>query len=221
VDHELAPGQQLPVTATTFCIRFRAGTTDYEIDGERLGPRLVVDDAGEVLGTATVDFGAVPLSPEQHLLLVALYDSAQCNGGVPEGNSVIAARLGWTPKKFHRKLDAVCDKLHRQGVRGLRGTTAELAESRRSVLVDHAVNTGLVGPGDLGLLRPGPRREDPAAPTPQPLSSTILPESLNTSVVTSSRPRDHSTAAGDGRSATGAGPPSTTFDRRLPNSSVT
>jgi hypothetical protein len=156
VDHELAPGQQLPGTATVFHIRFRAGATAYEIDGERSGPRLVLDDAGEVVGTATMDFGAVPLSPEQHLLMVALYDSAQRNGGVPEGNAMIAARLGWTPKKFHRKLDAVCEKLHRQGVRGVKGTTAGLAETRRSVLVDHAVNAGLVGPGDLGLLRPRP-----------------------------------------------------------------
>jgi len=164
VDLELAPGQQLPVTASAFLVRFRCGTTSYEIDGERDGPELAVDGAGEVLGTATVDFGAVPLSPEQHLLVVALYDSARRNGGVPEGNSVIARRLGWTPKKFHRKLDAVCDKLHRQGVRALKGTTDELAETRRSVLVDHAVNTGLVGPGDLGLLRSagsGPSELDP------------------------------------------------------------
>ncbi|MFZ4519204.1 MAG: hypothetical protein ACOYOP_12495, partial [Microthrixaceae bacterium] len=104
-----------------------------------------------MVGTATVDFGQVPLSPEQHLLIVALYESSlRC--GTIEGNSVIARRLRWTPKKFHRKLDAVCDKLARAGVPGLKGQLGELAETRREALVAHALGTGLVGPSDLGIL---------------------------------------------------------------------
>lgn len=149
----VSPGRQLPITSCRFVVRFVAGPTTYEIDGERSGDELVVDQAGDVIGTATLEFGAVPLSPEQHVLLVALYESSERNGGAIEGNSSIARRLGWTPKKFHRKLDAVCDKLHRQGVRGLKGTAGDLADHRRVVLVRHAVNAGLVGPDDLGLLR--------------------------------------------------------------------
>ncbi|MBM3663942.1 MAG: hypothetical protein FJW94_13920 [Actinobacteria bacterium] len=150
---ELMPGQQLPVTARRSAVRLAAGPANYELE---LGVDVALDlgDTDVPVGTATVDFGAVPLSPEQHLLLVALFDSSRRNRGAVEGNAVIAARLGWTAKKFHRKLDAVCDKLHREGVRGLRSEPGSglNAELRRAVLVRHAVNSGLVGPGDLGLL---------------------------------------------------------------------
>ena len=67
---ELAPGQQLPIVARTFVVRFTAGPTSYELNGVRSGEPLRADAAGEVVGTATVDFGDVPLSPEQHLLVV-------------------------------------------------------------------------------------------------------------------------------------------------------
>jgi hypothetical protein len=152
-NYTLAAGEQLPITSTEFAVRFTAGPTTYELDGRRSGEELIIDDSGEVVGTSTLDFGTIPLSPEQHLLLVALYESSNRNNGTIEGSAVIAARLGWTPKKFHRKLDAVCLKLAREGVRGLKGDSAGLAESRRAVLLHHAVNSGLVGNGDLGLLR--------------------------------------------------------------------
>jgi len=150
-----APGEQLPVTSAEFTINFVAGPTTYELEGRRSGGELTADDSGTLIGTSTLDFGSVPLSPEQHLLLVALYDSATRNRGAIEGSSVIARRLGWTPKKFHRKLDAVCLKLDRQGVRGLKGGPGDLAESRRAVLLEHALNSGLVSAGDLGLVGSG------------------------------------------------------------------
>ncbi|MFZ4519202.1 MAG: hypothetical protein ACOYOP_12485 [Microthrixaceae bacterium] len=162
---ELMPGQQLPVTARRSAVRLAAGPAHYEIE---LGVEVALDlgDTDVPVGTATVDFGAVPLSPEQHLLLVALFDSSRRNGGAVEGNSVIAARLGWTAKKFHRKLDAVCVKLDREGVPGLRAGSGCTAELRRAVLVRHAVNCGLVGPGDLGLLR-GLASPPTASPAPR------------------------------------------------------
>ncbi len=148
----VAPGEQVPIAPTEFAIRFTAGPTDYELDGHRSGRPLRLDRTGVAEGTATVEFGAVPLSAEQHLLIVALHDSAVRNDGSIEGSATIAHRLGWTTKKFHRKLDAICTKLDRQGVRGLKGDSGDLATSRRTVLLEHALDTGLVGSGDLGLL---------------------------------------------------------------------
>lgn len=155
VDHltvlEAAPGQQVPVTGRRMVVRFTAGPTTYELELRRSGPVMDEPAAESALGTATIDFGQVPLSPEQHLLIVALYESSlRC--GTIEGSSVIARRLGWTPKKFHRKLDAVCDKLSRAGVPGLKGHAGDQADTRREALVAHALRVGLVGPADLGLI---------------------------------------------------------------------
>ena len=63
-----------------------------------------------------------------------------------------AKRLGWQLTKFNRKLDNVCDKLDRMGVRGLRGGPGKLASNRRARLVEHAVFSRLVSSEDLPLL---------------------------------------------------------------------
>ncbi len=149
---EAAPGQQIPVLGTSFVVRFSAGPTSYEIGGERTGTPLQVDAEGEVVGTETIDFGSIPLSPEQHLVIVAMYESRLRVGGI-EGNTVIAQRLGWPVTKFNRKLDTICDKLTRAGVRGIKGSNNSQAEGRREALVSYAVRVGLVGPNDLDLLR--------------------------------------------------------------------
>ena len=149
---EAAPGQQVPVVASSFVVRFTAGPTTYEIDGSRSGGALVADAEGEVVGTATVDFAAVPLSAEQHLLIVALHESRLRLGRI-ESNVTIANRLGWTATKFNRKLDVVCDKLTRAGVPGLKGHSGDLAEGRREVLLTHALQAGLVSSADLDLVR--------------------------------------------------------------------
>ena len=63
------------------------------------------------------------------------------------------ARLGWPLTKFNRKLDNVCEKLDRVGVRGLRGGRVEgAASNRRTALVEHAVSTLMVTAEDLPLL---------------------------------------------------------------------
>lgn len=149
---ELAPGQQLPVVGTTFRVRFSAGPANYELRGTRAGDALRADSAGELVGTATVDFGDVPLSPEQHLLLVALYESRLRTGRI-EASPAIAARLGWTANKFNRKLDVVCEKLHRAGVRGAKGSPSEFADGRRETVLSWALDNGVVGGGDLPLVR--------------------------------------------------------------------
>jgi hypothetical protein len=149
---EAAPSQQVPVVGKRFAVRFAAGPTSYELTGVREGQEISGDADMVAVGTATMDFGDVPLSPEQHLLVVALYESRLRTGEI-EGNTAIALRLGWTPKKFNRKLDTICEKFTRAGVRGLKGSASELAEGRRSTLVNHCESVGLVGPHDVDLLR--------------------------------------------------------------------
>ena len=149
---EAAPAQQVPVVGTKFAVRFTAGPTTYELTGTREGTEVQTDTEGDVIGTATMDFGQVPLSPEQHLLVVALYDSKLRTGDI-EGNTVIAHRLGWTSSKFNRKLDTICEKFHRAGLRGVKGDNGGMAEGRRGSLMAHCIGTGLVSRGDLALLR--------------------------------------------------------------------
>lgn len=149
---ELAPGQQLPIVARTFLVRFTAGPTTYELNGTRTGDALRADSTGEVVGTATVDFGDVPLSPEQHLLVVALFESKLRTGRI-EGGSVMASRLGWSANKFNRKLDVVCEKLHRAGVPGVKGEVGLSADGRRETVLGWALSNGVVTRNDLALVR--------------------------------------------------------------------
>ena len=67
-------------------------------------------------------------------------------------SSAAAQRLGWTMSKFNRKLDNVCDKLDRAGVKGLRGGQGDHAMNRRSRLVEYAIAARLVTRADLPLL---------------------------------------------------------------------
>ena len=67
---------------------------------------------------------------------------------------------------FNRKLDNVCDKLDKIGVRGLRGGKGNLATNRRLRLVEYAVATHLVGTEDLFLLERNDRENSTAA-TPE------------------------------------------------------
>lgn len=149
----LPPGQQVALTYVEFVIGFSAGPTSYELEVTRIGDPAGLEEVHSAGGTATIDFGKVPLSAEQHILLVALSEMRLTTGdaGVPT-NQAVAARLGWTLTKFNRKLDHLCAKLAREGVRGLRGGPDALAVDRREVLVQHAVTVGLVTTDDLGLL---------------------------------------------------------------------
>jgi hypothetical protein len=62
-----------------------------------------------------------------------------------------AVKLGWTITKFNRKLDNVCEKLSRSGIRGLHGDAGRLATSRRARLVEYALAARLVSASDLVL----------------------------------------------------------------------
>ena len=67
-------------------------------------------------------------------------------------SAAAAARLGWPLTTFNRKLDNVCEKLDRIGVKGLRGGPGALATNRRARLVEYAVASRLVTADDLPLL---------------------------------------------------------------------
>jgi hypothetical protein len=157
----LAPGARLPVVFERSYVRFAAGPTSYEID-------IIVEDAPFAtsgaadavvdLSTSTETIGQIPMTPDQRLLIIALAEpllrqEGRGNAALPSSADA-ARRLGWTSTKFTRKLDNVCGKLERLGVRGLHGESGNLAANRRARLVEYAVSTGLVVPADLDLLDP-------------------------------------------------------------------
>jgi hypothetical protein len=153
----LAPGASVGLPFAANVVRFEAGGSAYELvarqaafDDGGAGSALAIDDGS----TATT--GHIPLTPSQRQLIVVLAERrlrepANRHDTLPT-NREAAARLGWELTKFNRKLDNVCDKLRRQGVRGLHGGVDALANDRRRRLVDFAVATALVTAADLDEL---------------------------------------------------------------------
>lgn len=151
----LYPGSRLPVLFATTAVRFTAGPTTYELCLHVADAPFTVAEVPETTpGTTTL--GGLHLVHEQRLLVLALAEPALRRGGSGAAHlptsAEAAARLGWPITKFNRKLDNVCQKLQRSGVRGLHGDTASLATTRRARLVDHALSAGLVSTADLSLL---------------------------------------------------------------------
>lgn len=159
----VAPGSTTALVHGEFVLAFSAGPSAYEITGtledvERehdlgldAGPRG--DRPGSPDLPATLEWGRVGLNPDQRVLLAVLCrDRLRLPSDrwapVPS-NRACATTLDWTLAKFNRKLDHLCEKLHRAGVRGVHGDLGLLAADRRRVLVDHAVQVGLVTRDDL------------------------------------------------------------------------
>ncbi|MCP2029991.1 hypothetical protein L1277_000055 [Okibacterium sp. HSC-33S16] len=151
----LAPGARLPIVFPELTVMFSAGSTTYEFaihsEAEYFGTSSMTAMSA---GTTTV--GPVHLTSSQRLLIVALAENVlrqdfPGRGEIPASVDA-AARLGWTQTAFNRKLDNVCDKLDRIGVRGLRGGRGKLATGRRARLVEYAVSSRLVDASDLVLL---------------------------------------------------------------------
>ena len=151
----LAPGARLPIVFETTVVRFSAGPTSYELtihldEAPFVGPTPVAGDHGDTT------IGMVPFTVDQRRLVVALAEplllqSGRGSASVPS-SAEAARRLGWTVTRFNRKLDNVCQKLTKVGVRGLHGSPGELASNRRARLVEYAVTTRLVTNEDLVLL---------------------------------------------------------------------
>lgn len=151
----LAPGAQLPVVFAHSTVWFTAGPTTYELELYCDDPPFAVTFRDEPVPGATT-YGRATLTAEQRMLILALSEPMlrrPVRGAVRAPSSTeAAARLGWTVTKFNRKLDLVCQKLERLGVRGLHGSPDRLATDRKSRLVEYALASRLVGAEDLDLL---------------------------------------------------------------------
>lgn len=151
----LAPGAGLPLVFPQTVVWFTAGPTTYEFDiFVEQATFEPVDTVQATDGSVTV--GAVKLTPDQKLLIIALCENVlrrgdRGAGAVPQ-SAAAAARLGWSVTKFNRKLDNVCEKLADLGVRGLHGGPTKLALSRKARLVEYAMAARIVTTEDLDLL---------------------------------------------------------------------
>lgn len=164
----LGPGARLPLVFERTVVWFTAGSTTYEFDivleNALFEPATVRngDDDG-VVGKTTI--GRLVFTPDQKRLILALCEPALLRGvrgpaGLPT-SAAAAARLGWQLTRFNRKLDNVCDKLTRAGVRGLHGEPGRLAVNRRARLVEYCLAARLVERADLALLdEPAPTMTD-------------------------------------------------------------
>ena len=138
-------------------LTFSAGPTTYEIDLITAGEDRFSGIDGVHQSTGQTTIGAAPMTKSQLLLVLALAEPVLRRAGtgaaeIPS-SAAAAARLGWPLTKFNRKLDNVCEKLDRVGVRGLRGGRAGgAASNRRTALVEHAVATLMVTAEDLPML---------------------------------------------------------------------
>jgi hypothetical protein len=151
----LVPGTRIPLVFRRSVVWFTAGPTTYEFDVLTQGVRYEPVKPEMFDGNAAA-VGRLAFTPDQKRLLVVLAEDVLRHGGRGTGtipsSADAAIRLGWTLTKFNRKLDNVCEKLHKRGVRGLYGGQAKLATSRRARLVEYALAAQLVGPSDLALL---------------------------------------------------------------------
>ena len=151
----LAPGAALPLVLPHTVVLFTAGPTTYEVEVVVPGsytPTGVVKESAD--GATTL---APPvLTATQYLLVLALSEPLLRQGltGRSEipSSAEAAKRLGWPLTRFNRKLDNVCQKLTRSGIRGLHGGPGALASGRRARLVEYAVASRLVTPERLYLL---------------------------------------------------------------------
>jgi hypothetical protein len=155
----LAPGATMALVFEEAALRFRAGSTSYEIgvDVPLRPPEATARSAGDGAdGTRTVTAADLSFTPDQLRCVLALAEHRLLDPSAVElpTNRAAAARLGWKLTKFNRKLDNVCMKLGSAGVAGLHGDLGALATRRRQRLVEFAVASQLVGPDDLALLEP-------------------------------------------------------------------
>jgi hypothetical protein len=151
----LSPGTSLPFVFPSTSIVFTAGPTTYELLAS-LTPAPYAEIRSEEPEGGATTIGMIPFTTSQRQLIVALCEPMLRRDGTGlsemPSSAEAAARLGWTMTRFNRKLDNVCDKLDRVGVKGLRGGSGGLATNRRARLVEYAVASRLVTAADLDLL---------------------------------------------------------------------
>ncbi|MGB5756577.1 MAG: hypothetical protein WBM50_06655 [Acidimicrobiales bacterium] len=150
----IAPGATVALVFEEAALRFRAGTTSYElgVDVPLSPPDAVVTIDGD--GTPTITGAELSFTPDQLRCMLALAEPRLLDPSVIDlpTNKAAAARLDWKLTKFNRKLDNVCTKIGNAGVSGLHGDAGALAVKRRERLVDFAVSANLITAQDLVLL---------------------------------------------------------------------
>jgi hypothetical protein len=151
----LPPGGALPLVFGVTTVIFTAGPTSYEFSVHIKNAAYLRAQSVEI-PTGHTTIGAARWTPSQLQVIVALAEPMLRREG--SGLSTIpssadaASRLGWPQTRFNRKLDNVCDKLDKLGVRGMRGGPLAHASNRRSRLVEYALSSRMVTPKDLALL---------------------------------------------------------------------
>ncbi|CAN5690182.1 hypothetical protein BH10ACT1_BH10ACT1_02260 [soil metagenome] len=142
-----------PLTVEVVTLGFGVAGARYEIE---LRVPVAAPPEGVVAvdeGAATLGYGRIVLTDEERMLLVALAEPVlrDVSAGAESlpTNREAARSLGWTQPKFNRKLDYLCIRLTKAGVRGLQGGRGDEALNRRWRLVEHVVGTRLVTPHDL------------------------------------------------------------------------
>lgn len=155
----LAPGGVLPLVFDRTYARFGAGPTTYEIQLVLPDPpfsAVAVDDVVDEGELSATTRSPAHLTPDQRIVVLALAEHAlRRTGSGPSSlptSGDAARRVGWTERKFNKKLDQVCQKLAKAGVRGLHGGPGDIAANRRARLVEYCLATRVVTDDDLAEL---------------------------------------------------------------------
>ncbi|MET0999654.1 MAG: hypothetical protein ABWX73_13135 [Marmoricola sp.] len=167
----LAPGAKVPVVFPRSVVFFTAGPTTYEFEILVEDPPFTTAAPDQVTVDSTT-LGRVTLTPDQKMLCLVLSEAILRRGASGRGqippSARAAERLGWTTTKFNRKLDNVCEKLARLGVRGLTPAPGQPASGRRARLVEYVLASRLLVEDDLALLAEvdqAARRQHPQRPS--------------------------------------------------------
>lgn len=151
----VSPGAGVPIVFPSTVLWFTAGPTTYELEISLSGAPFV-PSAESHAGEGETTSGRVSFTPDQRLLILALAEDilrggSRGTGSIPP-SAAAAERLGWTTTKFNRKLDNVCEKLSRLGVRGLVSQGDRAASNRRARLVEYALASRFITHEDLQWL---------------------------------------------------------------------
>lgn len=151
----LMPGTDQALPGADVVVRFSAGRAVYEIEastgGEAPSPQSKSGSGDTLDGHAP----QIEFTDGQRLLVLALAERSLRQPHLPvevPTSREAAHRLGWPMTTFNRKLDVVCRKVAKLGLPGLAASGTEPAKNRRVRLVEHALNSRLVGAAELELL---------------------------------------------------------------------
>lgn len=162
----LTPGARMPLVFGHTAVTFSAGQYSYEINLLAQTPAFeqAPINHNTTVGDTTIGAGAFTDTQLLAILAVAEPLLRRSGTGAWEVPTAVRAaqRLGWTQTRFNRKLDNVCDKLDRAGLKGVKGGPGKQALGRRAVLAEYAVNARIVTSDQLVFLdEESTRNQDP------------------------------------------------------------